>query len=82
MDHDPELEPDPLSEPDPVADETIPEPELETVASMSLWTLTPSAKSALVPGMWMDMVRAGASMRSAQSTSSSFMCSSITNSPC
>ena len=48
---------------------------------MSLWTHTPSASSVLVPGMWMATVRVGASMRTTDSTSSSFMCSLIRKSP-
>ena len=81
MDPDPEPEADPLPEPEPDPDEALPEPELWAVAGMSLWTHTPSASSVFVPGMWMATVRVGASMRTTDSTSSSFMCSSIRKSP-
>ena len=81
MDPDPEPEPDPLPEPEPDPDDALPDPELWAVAGMSLWTHTPSASSVLVPGMWMATVRVGASMRTTDSTSSSFMCSSIRKSP-
>lgn len=74
---DPELdEGEPL--PDPEAE---PLPELLAVAGRSLWTQTPSASRVLVPGMWMAAVRAGASIRTTETTSSSCICSSIKKSP-
>ena len=81
MDPDPEPEPDPLPEPELDPDDALPEPELWAVAGMSLWTHTPSASNVFVPGMWMATVRVGASMRTTDSTASSFMCSSIRKSP-
>lgn len=93
---DPPLE-EPLVDPDidPLPDwdsGAEPLPELEALvaadpltavwfAGMSLWTQTPSARSVFVPGMWMATVRVGASIRTTDSTSSSFMCSSIKKSP-
>lgn len=50
-------------------------------AGRSLWTHTPSASSVFVPGMWMAAVRVGASIRTTDSISSSFICSSIRKSP-
>lgn len=77
----PDPEPDPLPEPEPDP-EPLPEPEpLWAVAGMSLWTHTPSASRVFVSGMWMATVRVGASMRTTDSTSSSFRCSSIRKSP-
>jgi hypothetical protein len=78
---DPDPEPEPLPEPEPEP-EPLPEPDpLCAVAGMSLWTQTPSASSVFVPGMWMATVRVGASILTTDSTSSSFMCSSIRKSP-
>lgn len=79
---DPDIEPDPEPDADP-----LPEPEPDEpltavwFAGMSLCTHTPSASSVFVSGMWMATVRAGASMRTTASTSSSFMRSSIRKSP-
>lgn len=81
IDPDPEPDPDPLPEPEPDPDDPLPEPELWAVAGMSLWTHTPSARSVFVPGMWIATVLVGASIRTTDSTSSSFMCSSIRKSP-
>lgn len=78
IDPDPEPDPEPEPEPDPEDDPLEP---LWAVAGMSLWTQTPSARSVFVPGMWMATVRVGASIRTTESTSSSFMCSSIRKSP-
>ncbi|MBX3408173.1 MAG: hypothetical protein KF869_15580 [Phycisphaeraceae bacterium] len=78
-------EPEPLLEPDPEPDADaeipLPDPEEAAVAGMSLWTHTPSAEKVFVPGMWIATVRLGASMRTTDSTSCSFLCSSIRTSP-
>lgn len=81
---DPDVEPDPDPDPEPEPEADPDDEALEplwAVAGMSLWTQTPSARSVFVPGMWMATVRVGASIRTTESTSSSFMCSSIRKSP-
>src|SRR5690606_27759560 len=79
---DPEPEPDTLAEAEALPDpELLPGPELCAVAGRSLWTHSPSARSVVVPGMWMATVRAGASMRTTDSTGSSLRWSSIEWSP-
>ena len=80
-DDEPLLLDEPLPEPDPKPLELDPDPDECAVVGMSLWTQTPSAENVFVPGMWIATVPVGASMRTTDSTSSSFICSSIRKSP-
>lgn len=67
---DPDPDPEPDADPDPEPDPD-PDAELCAGAGMSLWTQTPSARRVFVPGTWTATVRAGASIRSTDSTGSS-----------